>query len=312
MIETLLSRDALTTHSVKAGKSNAAIASILLAMAGTPTCAMAQTTPDFYETVASRTVTHLFDTAFDAIISTTPVKQTLQPVTAGTLISPAHVGLLQKRLVTTSIDAARYCEGMLYNAKYVITSAACSDFVSPAQVQILVGTLNADGTGVTPQNVARITVHPKWNPQTYEYNVAVWELSSPIAGIPRIPLASSAPPSTGYVQSSSWTYSASGLRTSSILLRSRLALTDRTQCNKIYGGAVTDSMLCAGLVTDSTTACAGDNGGPLYRYTSGLDYELIGINSFGNTTCILDGFFTVYTRISSPTIRNFIISVAGQ
>jgi hypothetical protein len=76
---------------------------------------------------------------------------------------PFQVGLLFKREPDNFF--AQYCGGKLIRPDVVVTAAHCSDFVSRGDVQVLTGTQRLDGSG-TRRNVARIRIHPDWDPFT--------------------------------------------------------------------------------------------------------------------------------------------------
>jgi len=69
------------------------------------------------------------------------------------------------------------------------------------------------------------------------------------------------------------------------------------ECNNIYGGVITDVMICAGNQEESKDACSGDSGGPLIAAEPGQNYELFGISSFG-PGCGTVGRPGVYSRVS--------------
>ena len=71
--------------------------------------------------------------------------------------------------------SAQFCGGTLVRPNMVVTAAHCSDFVTAGQVQVLTGTRRLDGSG-DRRNVAAIAIHPAWNSNTFDNDVAVWEL----------------------------------------------------------------------------------------------------------------------------------------
>ena len=94
------------------------------------------------------------------------------------------------------------------------------------------------------------------------------------------------------------------------LRRVLLPLIDRGNCNDAnsYNGQITSNMLCAGRDSGGIDTCQGDSGGPLTRGIG--NSTLTGITSWG-IGCAQPNLFGVYTRVSSPSIRNFIVNAAG-
>jgi trypsin len=218
--------------------------------------------------------------------------------------NPFQVALLTKS-VANNFDA-QFCGGTLYKANYVVTAAHCSDFVTAGQVQVLTGTRRLDGTGVR-RDVIRISIHPNWNPGTFDNDVAVWQLSSSATGAPVASLATVDPATGTNLLATGWGALTEGGSFPIDLRKVTLPLASRTNCNDAnsYNGQITANMLCAGRDSGGIDTCQGDSGGPLARGS-----VLTGIVSWGDG-CARANKFGVYTRVSQPTIRNFITGIAG-
>ena len=221
--------------------------------------------------------------------------------------NPFQVALLNRNISNNSI--AQYCGGALVSANFIVTAAHCSDFVTAGNVQVLTGTRRLDGTGVR-RNIVRITIHPNWNPKTNDNDVAVWQLATATSGIPFATLATEDGPVGANLLATGWGAVSQGGAGSINLRRVLLPLVDRGNCNdgNSYNGQITANMLCAGRDSGGIDTCQGDSGGPLTRGSG--NSILTGITSWG-TGCALPNLFGVYTRVSSPTIRNFIVNTAG-
>jgi secreted trypsin-like serine protease len=223
--------------------------------------------------------------------------------TASASIHPFQVGLLNKS--TSSNYDAQFCGGTLYKSRYVITAAHCSDFVTAAEVQVLVGTqsLSSGGTRV---NVKKITISPKWNPDTFDYDVAIWELKAAQSGYPSPSLAASDPAVGTAMTVTGWgATNKAGTSYPKQLQQASVPLYNRKDCNgpTSYQGSITARMLCAGYTAGGVDSCQGDSGGPL---TSGSGKNVLtGIVSWGNG-CAKPNYPGVYTRISASGISNFI------
>ena len=199
---------------------------------------------------------------------------------------------------------ALFCGGTLINENFVVTAAHCSDFVTEDQVQVLTGTNRLDGTG-DRRDVASITIHKKWNSETFDNDVAVWELSSSATDLPLASLATEDGTDGAVLLTTGWgLLSEGGLRPTD-LQRVEVPLVDRENCNddNSYRGAITGNMICAGLDEGGKDSCQGDSGGPLTRGNE--NSILTGITSWG-LGCAQKDLFGVYTRVSASGIRNFI------
>jgi trypsin len=237
------------------------------------------------------------------------MQQTITPkivggTVAGASDNPFQVGLLSKS-VANNFDA-QFCGGTLVKANVIVTAAHCSDFVTAGQVQVLTGTRNLDGTG-TRRDVVSIAIHPSWNPSSFDYDVAVWTLSSSTSGIPFASLASADPPAGTGLLVTGWGALTEGGSFPIDLRKATVPLVSATTCNgrKSYNGAITARMICAGFASGGVDSCQGDSGGPL---TQGS--VLTGIVSWG-TGCARRNKYGVYSRVSNASIRSFIVAQAG-
>jgi len=224
---------------------------------------------------------------------------------AGSSDNPFQVALLTKSVADNF--QAQFCGGTLVKANVIVTAAHCSDFVTAGQVQVLTGTRNLDGTG-TRRNVTKIAIHPSWNPNTFDYDVAVWTLSSSATGIPLASLTSADPAVGTSLLVTGWGSLSEGGSFPINLRKVSVPLASRTNCNdsNSYNGQITARMICAGYDAGGKDSCQGDSGGPLTRSGS----ILTGIVSWGDG-CARANKFGIYTRVSNSSVRNFIVTQAG-
>lgn len=218
--------------------------------------------------------------------------------------NPFQIALLQRN--NANNQAAQFCGGSLVRDNFVVTAAHCSDFVTANQVQVLTGARRLDGTG-TRRNIRRIVIHPQWNAQTFDHDVAVWELETAAVGSPLTTLATADGGVGAPMLATGWGALGEGMGGSIDLRSVTVPLVDRNNCNDAnsYNGQITDRMLCAGRDTGGIDTCQGDSGGPL---TAGG--VLTGVTSWGNG-CARANLFGVYTRVSNPVISNFIQTTIG-
>lgn len=215
---------------------------------------------------------------------------------------PAQVALVIKSV--TSNYSAQYCGGTLVHRRFVLTAAHCSDFVTAAQVQVLTGTQTLVSGG-TRRAVKKITIHPNWNDVTFAFDVAVWELISPVAGITPAPMIAAAqeinradPGTPTFV--TGWGAMSEGGVSSPALQQVSVPIIRRSACNAFnsYNGDVTLQMICAGTMLGGKDSCQGDSGGPLWVRNSLGQFKLVaGITSWG-VGCAAPNFPGVYTRLA--------------
>ena len=217
-------------------------------------------------------------------VSAQEVIDLIQPrIVGGTVASatdnPFQVALL--RASQPNNAGAQFCGGTLVRPNMVVTAAHCSDFVTAPQVQVLTGTQLLDGTG-DRRNVARIAIHPAWNSNTFDNDVAVWELTSDATGLPLATLATENGPVGADLLVTGWGTLTEGGSSPIDLRRVAVPLVDTADCNDAnsYDGGILPSMICAGLDTGGRDSCQGDSGGPLTRGPG--NGMLTGIVSWGS------------------------------
>jgi trypsin len=177
---------------------------------------------------------------------------------------------------------AHTCGAVLVDSDTAITAAHCVD--GPASgIRVHYGSLDRTGGGETV-SVVSIKRHENYSPATNSHDIAIVELAFTVPAAPA-KLAKSDPPSGTVAEVVGWGATADGGDFSDVLRAKEIPIPEQAACDRQYGGALDDSMLCAG-----PAACAGDDGGPLVA-----GGELVGISSFGQGCTKLPG---VYARIS--------------
>ncbi|XP_059139588.1 trypsin-1-like isoform X2 [Physella acuta] len=220
-------------------------------------------------------------------------------------------------VVAVTIDS-NFCGGTILDSRHVLTAAHCVKdrytraVVQPSQVTVRYGSSNLNK--LTRVQVSSITVDPRHIPNINDYDVAVLTLAeslvfsecvSPIC----LPDVYSDAAKTDYCITAGW--GILGFTSPSLsydLQKVTLPIVDQAKCISSYGTLyVNDLKLCAGdYYNGGIDSCQGDSGGPLMCLSGGRFY-VYGIVSFGSG-CARPQFPGIYTRVTHPYIRDFIVT----
>ncbi|MFJ7153534.1 trypsin-like serine protease [Streptomyces sp. NPDC101118] len=211
-------------------------------------------------------------------------------------------------------DLGFFCGGTVVTPTKIVTAAHCVDgldwtrdsfvVVGTSQLPTVNDDDSVDWHGGTYRFVKRQWKHPSYDVATTDNDVAVLTLSSPVT-VKNLPIARSTDTSlyqTGATASVyGWgRYSSTSEDISPYLKRADLPLVADTTCDDYWGDQlIKGHMLCAGTPASgkdagTTSSCMGDSGGPLVR--SG---RLIGIVSWGSVTCVNEGSYGVYAKVTA-------------
>jgi trypsin len=216
----------------------------------------------------------------------------------------------------------------LISGTWALTAAHCLDFY-PAIASMSFRAGSSDRlSGGQIFNFAEYIIHPSWNPNTNDNDVAVVRITGVFSGT-NIGTVSLAPRDSTVGEGTSstvtgWGYTAPGGPIPQILQRVSIPIISNANCNSVWGGInaklvdilidvtrpvsltfffVNFSMICAGEF--GRDSCNGDSGGPLTA-----NGAQVGIVSFGSVQCG-DGLPAVYARVAAPSVRDFISSRTG-
>uniref|UniRef100_A0A3P9J2R2 Zgc:100868 n=1 Tax=Oryzias latipes TaxID=8090 RepID=A0A3P9J2R2_ORYLA len=206
--------------------------------------------------------------------------------------------------VSLQESSGHFCGGSLINSQWVLTAAHC--FPSASDVTVVLGLQSLEGSN--PNNVSRtvttVIVHPNYNSNTKDNDIALLQLSSPVTFNNYItPVCLASTNSTFYSGVNTWVTGWGTIGTGvplpdpETLQEVQVPIVGNIQCDCNYGaGSITDNMLCAGLLEGGKDSCQGDSGGPLVIKQNNIWIQA-GVVSFGEG-CALPNYPGVYTRVS--------------
>ncbi|XP_068569176.1 complement factor I [Cebidichthys violaceus] len=198
------------------------------------------------------------------------------------------------------------CGGAYIGGCWVITAAHCVR-PSPSAFRVKFSLWRKfeaqDTTDIVP--VEDIRIHPKYNANTYENDIALVKLKklpfkdkclvdNPAVSAVCVPWSSQLFQPNHTCSISGWGRTATG-RAAQVLLWANVSLI--ADCQRFYNDRFKPGMMCAGDLDGSVDSCQGDSGGPLVCEDElGVSY-LWGVVSWGER-CGQPGFPGVYTQVA--------------
>lgn len=191
------------------------------------------------------------------------------------------------------------------NEFYILTAAHCLNQFRRFRVRVGDRNTEKEEGNEMVHEVDVIIKHNRFERDTYDFDIAVLRLKTPI--VFRMNVAPACLPQKDWAEATLMTQKTgivSGFgrthekgRQSNILKMLEVPYVDRNTCKLSTSFSITQNMFCAGYEAKLEDACQGDSGGPhVTRFKN--TYFVTGIVSWGEG-CARKGKYGIYTKVTA-------------
>jgi trypsin len=152
-----------------------------------------------------------------------------------------------------------FCGGSIISTTFILSAGHCTYQKNPKLITIRLGTdrLSVGGDSIT---VKKVTIHPKYNPRTINFDFSLIQLSREITLVPgvkeiiQLPAANDPIADGSETFVSGWGDTQNPSESRYNLRGAKISIINQTTCKKAYS-FLTDQMVCAGILTGGVDSC---------------------------------------------------------
>ncbi|CAG0892846.1 unnamed protein product [Darwinula stevensoni] len=197
------------------------------------------------------------------------------------------------------------CTSALINDRYMLTAAHCVQSNLAGTFYVTLGSTNLFQwpAGQSIQIAAKAIMHPNYNSQTLQNDIALLKLQTPLnfAAYPNIRpicLASANPIANSVVTIAGWgRTSGTSNALPKTLMETTVNVLSLPTCQGIWGSTINNNYVC--VRATGKNICNGDSGGSLMYKTSRGYYQSAGVASFVAGSQCLPQYGGVFTSTAS-------------